>query len=326
MHRRIVMLVGLLVAIGPLAAVFPALAGPALAGGGCLTAGTSGLTAVVVATTGQVITGTLDASASGCDLGIYVGPGVTHVTIAGATISGAADEGILVQDTSLVTIRDTTVTGNGGTHEAFPETKGIQLVGSSLVIVAGNTVSGNAGGIGIADDGSFDPSAPNPGLTRPGSNNQVVNNRVTDSTAGCGIVVAAYNPGAGVANNVVLGNTVSGNPAGIVVAADMPDSTATTTLVLGNTSTGNGYAGIIVHSNAPGDGVTHTHVVGNTVSGNQPYGILVAAGEGATLGWTDVVANQIAHEFMGIGHFGDTHTAIAANTMSSVTIPVGVGH
>lgn len=50
-------------------------------------------TAAVVATTGEHITGTIDAT--GCQVGVYVGPGVTGVTIT-ATISNAQVAGVYV--------------------------------------------------------------------------------------------------------------------------------------------------------------------------------------------------------------------------------------
>lgn len=324
---------GLLLAITQLAVVGFGFAGTALAAT-CMPAGASGLTAVVVATTGQNVSGSIDAT--GCDLGVYVGPGVTGVTIVNATISGANDEGILVQDTSQVTILHNTVTGNAVKGETFPETKAIQAIGSDHVVIAGNTVTGNGGGgIGIADDGALNPSGPLAGKALAGSNNWVGYNIVTDSAAGCGIVISAYNPGAGANDNVVQGNVVERNPAGIIVAADTPNTTANGNQVLGNTSTDNAYSGVILHSNAPGDVVTFTQVTGNVISGNgggghqPPVGVVVAAGAPtATLGWTTVGHNQIAGEGTGIGLFGDTHTDVHQNWISnvSVTTPVGVAH
>ncbi|MGH9062059.1 MAG: hypothetical protein ACRDZY_21465, partial [Acidimicrobiales bacterium] len=80
----------------PIAGTGVAAAAPAVA---CHAAGNSGLTASVVATKGQTIAGA-NVNATGCDVGIFVGKGVTGVTIKGATVTGAADQGILALDTS----------------------------------------------------------------------------------------------------------------------------------------------------------------------------------------------------------------------------------
>ena len=55
-----------------------------------LPAGSTGLTARIVATSGQTISGKVDAT--GCDIGIYIGPGITNVKVKDATISGANEK------------------------------------------------------------------------------------------------------------------------------------------------------------------------------------------------------------------------------------------
>ncbi len=57
----------------------------------------TGFTVKVIAAKGQVITGTINAT--GFDVGVYVGPGITGVIITNAKIFGANDHGIFVQDT-----------------------------------------------------------------------------------------------------------------------------------------------------------------------------------------------------------------------------------
>lgn len=56
----------------------------------------NGFTAKVVAHSGQTIRGKIDAT--GYDLGISIGPGVHGVAVVGARVTGAKDEGIMVQD------------------------------------------------------------------------------------------------------------------------------------------------------------------------------------------------------------------------------------
>lgn len=309
-----------------------------LADGVCWTAGTSGLTASIVAMSGQHISGLVDAS--GCDLGVYVGPGVTNVVISGATVENANDHGILVQDTSNVQILNNTVTHNVvNKHDAIAEDKAISLIGTNNVTVSGNIVFNNvgSGGISINDDGPANPGGLNPGMSRPGSNNVVSNNQVFDNHADCGIVVSAYNPGEGTNHNLIEGNTVSRNVAGIVVAADPPGTEANFNKVIRNTVTDNFIPGIIVHSNTPGDEVGGTVVMFNTVSGNgpdgevgldAPTGIVLA---GTTFGPTTppaivtnsvVMFNRISNEYYGIAEVNAQRTTVLTAGLDQATVPV----
>lgn len=247
----------------------------------CQPAGTTGLTAARIARAGETLTGAVNAS--GCDVGIYVGPDASHVVIEHATVTGANDHGIFVEDASSVTIEQSTIMDNGAnprtcvpgkpsTKPCINENKPIELVGTVGGMVKDNLVTANRsdGGIGIADDGKIDPGALKPGTTHASRDNTVEGNVVVGNAAGCGIVVASYNPGAGVWDNRVVGNTVSGNVAGIVVAADSPATMAVGNAVENNTVTGNFIPGVIVHANTPGDVVRATLVEGNTIAANGP--------------------------------------------------------
>ncbi len=292
----------------------------------------TGLTAKVIATKGQIITGIVDAT--GFDIGVYVGPGITGVIITKATITGANDHGIFIEDTSNVIVQNSIISGNGiSPHGGIPEDKAITLSGTTNCIVKDNNVSFNLndGGIAVTDDGAFDPAAPNPGLSRPGRGNIIVGNLVQDNLIGCGIIVAAYNPGQGVSDNIVMNNMVIGNSpgpfppyiGGIVIAADMPSTTATYNLVLKNTVKGGWIPGIIVHSNAPGDFVSGTIIVGNTLDSNgafppsepndaqKPTGInIVAETPTSVLTNTLVIGNVVTSDYYGVWHVHDTDTLI----------------
>src|ERR1700692_1984260 len=61
----------------------------------CVPAGTTGLTAAMVAP-GAPIPAQI-VNATGCDIGIYVPPGVNGQTITTSTVSGANDEGIFAE-------------------------------------------------------------------------------------------------------------------------------------------------------------------------------------------------------------------------------------
>ncbi len=179
---------------------------------GCAQAGTTGFTAAVVATQGQMITGTVDAT--GCNLGVYVGPGITGVTVSGATVENATDHGILAEDTSNVTIQNNTVSNNG--------TQPNPMVASDDAIffsgVSGSTISGNtetndfAGGIRVTDDGPLDPAAPNPG-PRPSCHPRTTPSRATSSaasTAAAPCSSAAYNSGNDIQSVTASNNTITG--------------------------------------------------------------------------------------------------------------------
>lgn len=265
----------------------------------CQSAGNTGLTAAVIATSNQTITGAIDAT--NCDVGIYVGPGVTGVTVEGATVTGASNHGIFVEDSSSDTIENSVVEGNGTSPNVCPsppkqatgacihEDKAIEIVGSSHVLVQDNTVTGNKadGGIGIADDGPTDPGALNPGTLMASHNDTISGNVIIGNSTGCGVVVAAYNPGAGVSNNVVENNIVEQNVAGVVVAADSPHTSVLNNDVKDNVIEHNFLPGVIVHANTPGDTVVGTDVENNVLVGNG--GDASAAGGKGPKGSTGVV-------------------------------------
>ncbi len=290
--QRVMRTIGL--TVGLLALVAAAGAGPAgAAATTCLPAGSTGLTAAVVATSNQTISGVVNAT--GCDNGIYIGPGVSGVTVNGAYITGANNHGIFVQNSANDTIENSVVEGNGLAPTVCPsppkqptgpcihEDKAIELVGTSYVTVSGNTVNGNLadGGIGVADDGPIDPGAPAAGTLSMAYHNLVKNNVVIGNQVGCGIVVAAYNPGAGVSNNVIEDNVVAQNPAGIIIAADSPHTLAINNDVLANVAEMNYLPGIIVHSNTPGDVVLGTVVENNALIANGAFAF-AAGGKGPT--------------------------------------------
>lgn len=294
----------------------------------------NGLTAKVVATAGQTIHWKIDAT--GCDVGIYIGPTANQVNVQGATVSGANAEGILVQNAANVTIMGSTVSGNGvAPPNGVTELKAITLIGTKNVRVAGNTVKGNFhGGIRISDDGPTSVSAPIAINSTPiaGTGNQLVGNRV-ESDTDCGIVVAAVNPGGGLDNNTVSGNSVSGDVSGIVVAGGGYGAvTVTNTLVSGNSVTGGGaegIPGISLHAFGPGT-ISGTRITGNKLFKNgvgevstQTTGIEIFAIPGVgTISGTQMTGNSVKDDFFGVFHVGDTGTTIVGLSTSGVTVPV----
>ncbi len=306
MRKFAIAIISVLLGVGQFALFGIGFGGVALADGCPYVAGSTGLRAEIIAAPGQHITGTVDAS--NCDIGVYIGPGVKNVTIDGATITGAIYHGILAQDTSNVTIQNSTVSNNAqqGESQDFPETKAIQLDGTSSSVIQNNIVENNGGGgIAVLDDGPLSPGTPNPGQLLPGNNNRILNNQVMYNYNGCGIVVAAYNPGGGVNNNVVSGNTVGYNPAGIVIAADEPNTIVTGNRVSFNIVYGSPYADVVVHSNEAGDIVTNTMIyfnqIGSSESEGPGLGIIVGAEvPNAAVLNTVIMENQITNEQIGI--------------------------
>jgi hypothetical protein len=259
----------------------------------CSPAGDTGLTAAVVANSNQVITGIINAA--GCDIGIYVGPGI-DVVIANATVTRANDHGILVQDTAYTVIENSLITANGiAPHPACPfgtastpskpciaNNYEVLLVGTSHALVKGNTVSFNPadGGIAVADDGPVNPGAPNPGTPHQSVANIVTNNLIENNIPGCGILVASYNsgPSAGAVGNIVTWNLVLGSTPDvgpyngqIVMAANAPNTAITDTIISDNIVDGSMLPGIAVHANAPGDVISHTTIENNLISNNGYY-------------------------------------------------------
>ncbi|MDN5797135.1 MAG: right-handed parallel beta-helix repeat-containing protein [Intrasporangium sp.] len=324
-------------------------AGAAVAAPMCSQAGDSGFTAAVVATSGQRIVGRR-VNATGCDVGIYVGPGAKHVRISRVRVTGAKDAGILVQDTSHVTITRSVVTGNGfaSPGELLPEAFAISLFGVSDSRVSGNTVYNNGrGGIGLMDYGPFDPGQlvthqPDPKTAPVPSDNDVVSrNRLWANYNGCAIVLAPFNVGNHMSNDVVTRNTVRGVGAnrhgadvgGIVAQTNGPASTVSNIRISRNRVTGSAEAGVIVHAAAPNSKTVNVSVTGNRLSGDnwakgagphpsQPTQLtgvvvdsLLEGPNGARAIDTVVARNRITDEFYGVWSRGANAPVVRHNSI-----------
>jgi parallel beta-helix repeat protein len=299
----------------------------------------NGFTAAVVAVSGQRITGVINAA--GSDVGIYIGPGVHNVTVWGATVSGANDEGILVQDASNVTIEGSTVSGNAvGVDPSLglTEVKGIVLAGTRNCLVWNNTIANNQhGGISLLDDGPsvvFAPTSISPSPVA-GTGNLIIGNRILNNLGDCGIVISAKNPGGGVSYNVAalntVSDTVSGGVGGIIVAGGaFGPVTLTDNVIEGNMVSGGLLAGIMIHAFGPGV-ITGTQLIGNQLTNNgagelslNTTGIeIYAVPHVGTISGTKVFGNTISGDYYGVWHTGDAGTLIALLRTHGVTVPVG---
>lgn len=291
----------------------------------CVLAGHTGLSAAVVARSGQHITGTIDAT--GCDVGVYVGRGTRSVTITGATITGASAHAVMVVNTS-----DTVVRGNM-VYSTFnniidltlmAQTKAILLVGTTDARVIGNT---GVPSIGVVDSGVVDAGAINPGLSSASKGNVIEDNRLTllFHHVDCVVALAAYNPGQGVVGNIVSGNIF---PGGIVVSTDAADTASSGNVVENNRLEGALLPGVIVHSNAAGDTIKDTVIKGNTLSRDaafqvcglsRPAGIALIAAAG-TVSNTAISDNTITSEQVGVWIAGAASTTLSGNV---IVVPAG---
>ncbi|MGH9069128.1 MAG: right-handed parallel beta-helix repeat-containing protein [Acidimicrobiales bacterium] len=309
----------------------------------CKPAGTTGLTAALVATKGQTIANQTVA-AGGCDVAIFVGPGATGVTIDHVTVSGGLDHGIFAEDTSNLTVESSTVSHNGlHIDPKISNPAALELDGVSNALITGNTVTANnGGGFSLLDDGPFDPGAPAPGPKAlvPSNNDVISNNHMSANYGGCGIVLAVQNPGGNIAHDTVTGNVVTGthrfgpsgpDVGGIVVAADGPGTGASAVKVSGNTVTGSFEGGVIVHAEAPHAHTIDVSVTGNTVTGGNNWGltngptattgIIVSAGPvpppaNAFNQGTVVSGNKVSGQFYGIWSEGAAPPAVSGNAIS----------
>jgi parallel beta-helix repeat protein len=219
-------------------------------------------------------------------------PGLSHVVLSGFTARNANFQGILVTDSSFVSVSNNIVTGNdhslqpfnpGGpicpglpsyfeAGEGFDCGEGIHLSGVHHSTVANNLVQNNAGGILVSDD------------TAPSHDNLISGNTVQNNPYDCGITIASHHfafaldPTWGVFHNTISGNVSSGNGlatgegAGVGLFAGPPGAQTFGNIVINNILTGNGLPGVTMHSHTAIQNLNDNLIVGNQISGNGPDG------------------------------------------------------
>ena len=217
-------------------------------------------------------------------------PGLAHVSVTGFTVKNANFEGILLTDSSFITVADNHVTGNdkslsfrGGVptcpglppyfvdFQGFDCGEGIHLSGVDHSTIATNLVDKNAGGILLSDD------------TGSAHDNLISANTVQNNPFDCGITVASHivifgpqQPLRGIYHNTIVGNTssanglVTGEGAGVGLFAAAPGAQNWGNVVDGNTITGNALPGVAMHSHSPLPYLNDNLIVGNQIPGNGP--------------------------------------------------------
>ena len=217
-------------------------------------------------------------------------PALAHVSVTGFTVKDANFEGILLTDSSAITVANNHVTGSdkslslsGGapTCPGLPAYfaafqgmdcgEGIHLSGVSHSTIANNLVDQNAGGILVSDD------------TGSSHDNLISGNTVRDNPFDCGITIASHivifgpqQPLRGIYHNTILGNTSSANGlstgegAGVGLFTAAPGAQNWGNVVANNTITGNALPGVAMHSHSPLQNLNDNLIVGNQISGNGP--------------------------------------------------------
>ena len=256
---------------------------------------------------------TIDAT--GQNNGILLqGPGASGSKVSGFTVENAIGEGILASMVDHVQISWTKVQHNDqGVTSAntYPECQaqgqipgdcgeGLHLQATTNSAVFGNDVSENAGGILVSDD------------IAATHGNLIAYNKVTDNKPDCGITVPAHNPAAGVYDNTITLNWVTGNgEGGVLIAAGVPGSAAHDNRVTHNYLADNGFAGVTLHAHAPGQSLDNNVIDGNiiktnNVSGDDDAGVTDTTGVLIFSGDPSVSINgtSIRHNIITNNHFG----------------------
>ncbi|MGE5333919.1 MAG: nitrous oxide reductase family maturation protein NosD [Nitrososphaerota archaeon] len=266
-------------------------------------------------------------NAIGQSHGILVdGLGARGTVISGFTVENATLEGILIQNTKHVVVRDNVVSHNdrgrqpnGTCPGALPFDQddcgeAVHLLGVAWSTVAHNVVENNVGGILLTDE------------TGPTHDNLITRNVVRDNKLDCGITLPSHPsgfdangvplPGNGVYHNTVSYNLSTGNGgAGVGIFTPTPGTKAYDNLVLGNVLTHNGLPGVALHSHAFGQNLNGNRIIGNFVSGN------AADGDAGTSGPTGIAifsdANGNAAPITGM--------TIKYNTVTGEAIDIWIG-
>jgi parallel beta-helix repeat protein len=218
-------------------------------------------------------------------------PGVANVVISGFTVRNANFEGILLTNTTNVTLVGNEVTDNDRsldsssgscpglpafeTNEGTDCGEGIHLMGADHSTILRNEVAHNSGGILTSDE------------TGPSDHNLISENFVHDNVYDCGITLASHAPAISgaklsfgvwyntISRNASVRNGTQSPGAGVGIFAPSPGTTDTGNVVIDNDIRDNGATGVAMHNHAappsaPPVNMNDNVIVGNRFSGNGP--------------------------------------------------------
>lgn len=256
---------------------------------------------------------TIDAT--GQNNGIVLqGPGASGASVRHFSIENAIGEGLLATQVDGVSIAENKVAHNdqGVTvPNTYPECQaqgpipgdcgeGLHLQATTNSKVVGNDVSQNAGGILISDD------------IAATHGNFIAYNKVSDNKPDCGITVPSHNPTAGVYDNTITRNWVTGNgEGGVLIAVGVPGGAAHDNHVTQNYLAGNGFAGVTIHAHFPGSNLDNNVIDGNLIKTNNisgdddaavtdTTGVLIFSGDPSV----HINGTSIRHNLIKDNHFG----------------------
>ncbi len=209
---------------------------------------------------------------------------------------------------------------NGDQGEPGDCGEGIHLLSADNSVVIGNDVTGNSGGILLTDENG--PTARNLIASNNVSVNAydcgitVAGHHLGTTTDGTTWSTVLPSVG-GVFNNTIRDNRsenngVLGQGGGILLATPVPGGAVYNNLLEGNTATGNGLAGITVHSHGPAEDVNgnilRDNILGtNNIDGDPDFfpavdssttGIIVATAASPIK--ITIVGNRISNNFYGV--------------------------
>ncbi|HUK69969.1 MAG TPA: NosD domain-containing protein [Streptosporangiaceae bacterium] len=228
--------------------------------------------------------------------------------------------------------------------------EGIHLLSVAYSQVTGNRSANNSGGILLTDE------------LGPTDHNLIADNTVTGNASDCGITVPGHNPAAlnsagkrqpsvaGVYDNVISGNSVTGNGlkgegAGVLFANASAGTASYNNLVTHNYIEGNGLSGVTMHAHtlAPGkfEDLSGNTVIDNVIGKNnidgdpldapKPPQDKLTTGVLVFSGGTHVTVT-VAHNSISDNHFGIWLSkpvkaqGVGTNSFHNVTVPVSANN
>ena len=282
---------------------------------------------ITVPTPGSTVEGFTVTGAIGEGILVVGKPGVpvTHVTVKDNVVTGN-DRGNFSE--KLVThssYRECNALDNvpGDCGEA------IHLMVAADSVVEDNIVEGNGGGILLTDEfGPVDHNLVEGNTVEHDHDGGII----VVSHAGLGFVHGKLRPRAGGDYaNIIKNNVVQDNPGAIVLATPVPGGAVYDNVVEGNTVSGNGDSGVTVHSHVPGQYMNGNVIEGNTIKvnnldGDPDFKPMDHATTGVLVGTVGPLSITVAHNTIigdayGIWYLHPaTVTGAATNTFKGVHV------